>query len=269
MTTENPYQAPQATLGGSADDANRPLAPGDLERALAGTHKLDAGAVLKEAWRLTAGAKLMVHVAFSIIGLAYAVGLVLVMGVFLSDISLELLADGPAFAQRMQSLATDWRYHLVALVVMLPLNGLMYASSWNLGLRRAAGHPLRLADAFPLRVWLRATGVLVPAAVLGLGVLVHPMLSWLGTPVTFLVLLAIPAVIDRDMGVVAAIRTSATLTAKNLVAMMLIVMALMAGYIGATLTCGIGLIWYLPWAVMVLGATWRQLAGFETIPRLA
>lgn len=261
----NPYQAPDAKLGGLADDALQSVALGDLDQALSGAHTLDAAAVLKEGWRLVAGSKLAVHIAYSILGLVYFGVIFGLMAFFLRDITLEMLADAPALTARLTALAEDPGYMLTMTAVVLPLNAWMYAATWNMGLQRAAGHPLRVAHAFPMAVVPKAMVVLLPGALVGLLGLIHPTLGYASTPVSFLLLLAIPACIDRNMGVVEAIRTSAALVSKNLLAMILVAMALGAGYVASFATCGIGLLWYMPWAVMVFGAVWRQLAGFEGI----
>lgn len=266
----NPYSPPSADVDSGVEPSSPEAFPpdGDLTRALAGDIRLDALAACKEGWARTAGMKLHFHIAITVFSLVYAPGILVAIAVsfYLGGLDdLSLFTDPEQMAQRMAGMATNVGYITSATVLMAPLNAFAYLAMWNLGLRRAAGHDTRIGDAFPLHRIVPATLVMFLLAPLGFLQLIHPVASYLGFPFWVLVLWTLPLFLDRQIGIVEAIRTSARLTVHNVAGIIIFGVVMVAGYIASILTCGIGLIWFMPFVVASMGAMWRQLAGLEQV----
>lgn len=262
-TSDNPYRSPRADVGsGSFEDLDRPPA-GDLEKALAGTVKMSMQPVLKEAWRLVKGVKLITNVAFTVISLLYMIPIVGGLVYLTGDAGLEMWTDPIAMSTRMTELSTDPAYLVTATLVFIPFNAALYLGVWGMGLRRAADQPVTLADAFPWRSMFSAMGVLLLLAPLGLLSLVHPLLGYVSFPFLLLVLWTLPLFLDREAEFVDALTKSATLTRHNWMSMLGLGLVIFGAYMGTALTCGIGLIWFLPLGCNILGESWRQMAGLR------
>ncbi|MCB9796139.1 MAG: hypothetical protein H6741_25865 [Alphaproteobacteria bacterium] len=144
-----------------------------------------------------------------------------------------------------------------------PLNAWLYLVFWNVGLSRVAGHEVGLGHAFPMRVVPRAAVVMMVYSPLGLLNLIHPAASLATVPVSMVVFWMLPCFLDRDMSVADALQASLRLVQYNWLSMLGLALATLIFYVLATLTCGIGFFWFLPWSCVVLGESWRQLCGFQ------
>ncbi len=262
MTTpDNPYRPPEAPLSELPEDGARPPA-GDLERALSGDLKLDLGPVLKEAWRLVSGIKAITNLAVLLLSIPYFAGFVVIFAVFVG-FDASLFTDPVALSAKMQGLATDPAYLLATSLGFLPINAIAYLSLWGMGLRRAAGHDVRLADAAPTHAWLPTMAVLLLVLPFGFLNLVHPLLVYLSVPVWFVLFWTLPMFVDRRDGVGVAIRQSLAIARHNWLPLLGLGIVMFAGYMASFFTCGIGFLWFVPFACTALGETWRQLAGLE------
>ena len=248
-TTPTTPTAPQRGRGQRVEPSSPEAFPpdGDLTRALAGDIRLDALAACKEGWARTAGMKPTStspspSSASSTRAILFAIAVSFYLG-GLDDLS--LFTDPEQMAQRMAGMATNVGYISSATVLMAPSTPSPLAM-WNLGLRRAAGHDTRIGDAFPLHRIVPATLVMFLLAPLGFLQLIHPVASYLGFPFWVLVLWTLPLFLDRQIGIVDAIRTSARLTVHNVAGVIIFGVVMVAGYIASILTptCPS---WWRPW----------------------
>jgi hypothetical protein len=239
MTTNpvNPFQPPEAE-----PDVVRPTLPnGSLEDALAGNYDFEISEVLREAWRLTNGFK----AAFWGPALVtYGLVIALVFGA-----TKVIAGDNAGFAVR-------FAINLGCSALFAPLvMGVMM-----LGVRRAAGLPVSFQTTFS---YFHKAGAAIVAA------LSTTLLTYLG--LVFLVLPAIylgvafgmtmPLIADRNLAPWNAMETSRrAITHKWF--------AFFGTYlIVGILTClsalplGIGLIWTVPWSMLVIGVLYRRIFG--------
>jgi len=266
-STDNPYSPPSAELGSATLSGEEFPPDGDLAGAIEGGIQLSFEPVVREGWRLVSGTKLMSHLVFSVIGLLYTVAIVVLFAAFLYDDFSTLMVDPEAFADTVEALGESPVYFLTTTLVFAPFNALVYVAMWSLGMHRAAHGTVTFKSAFDTSVTLKTIGILLLLSPVSLAGMLHPLFSLLSLPLTALVIWCVPLFVDRRMGFMEAIGVSSRLTLNNWVSLMLLGLLMLAGYILSTITCGIGLIWYLPWSCTVLGAAWRQLCGFELLVR--
>lgn len=265
---DNPYSPPAAGVDDSAfAERSHAFSPdGDLDKAVAGEIKLDAMAACKEGWARTKGMKLSFHIAFTVFSLVYVPACLIAsaaafyIGGF-TDMS--LFSDPEALSRAMQGMTSSVSYSVGVNVLMSPVNALGYLSFWNMGLRCAAGHQLRIVDAFPMKSLIKGSLVMVFLTPLGMLYLLHPFATYLSFPFWLLVSWTLPLFLDRPIGVVDALKVSARLTVNNIVGIVIFGVMMTAGSLVSILTCGIGFIWFLPFMAASMGAMWRQLAGLE------
>jgi uncharacterized membrane protein len=94
-----------------------------------------------------------------------------------------------------------------------------------------------------------------------------PALGWAMTATSAALSLALfwapPLIIDRDMGAVQAMRTSARLLPHTALPVLVLGAVALLGSLLAVLSCGLALVWLAPCWGLTLGAAWRQLAGLQ------
>ncbi len=229
----DPYRAPEAplvreTTGGLG---------GSIEDTLAGHADLDVQGVLSEAWDRLTGIKGVVLVGwFAALALAF-VGTV-VLSIFLSE----------------------WLTQVVVTVALYPI----FAGIFMAGLRHSVELPVDASEPFNYFgqfVPIALAGVLTSLATsIGMFLLILP-----GLYLAIALSLTIPLVVEKGLTVIDALSTSLRLINCRFVSVLLLVLASGLVLIAAAFTV-IGLIWAIPWVVMVYAITYRQLAGVD-IPR--
>ena len=264
----NPYAPPQATTAESSEDVG--IEDGNLDAALQGLRPLNVGAVFSDAWRLVYGMKKATAVATMAVGLVLAPIFVLMFGVMFlyAGIGLDILGRPVEFETATAQLGRDPIYQLLVNFMSIPINVLSYMSLSNIGLRRAAGHDLRVRDAFPMKSLLKAAQILLLLWPLGILGAIHPLASLLTLPL-YLCMFWVPAVLlDReDLNIFQAIKLSAQLTRHTWIFLLVNIAIVIATYVVTACSLGIAFFWLLPWLANIYGVAWRRLAGLES-PRL-
>jgi|GEM_PF-4209527 len=266
-TDHNPYRPPAAHVQEDApplpDAAEGFLPHGDLALAQSGVLRLKGQDTVKEAWARTDGVKLQVTGFLLVLGFIYfmGLGLALVLGTTLAGFEPADFID----PVKSVELIAHPEYTVTTGLVAAPLQAFLYLGVWNLGMRRAAGLPLRIIDAFPVHCLVRASVVNLLVASVGMLAFIHPYAGYVGLPVSWLTFWTLPLFLDRDMGVFEAIRVSSTLAVKNIPGMFFWGGVVTIAYFAASLTCGFAFFWFFPFVVASMGVAWRQLAGFDRI----
>jgi hypothetical protein len=270
----NLYTAPRPAL----EPDRRPAADcppaGDLDAALRGEVRLRAFGALGEGWRAAPGHRLPFLGALLAWGLISVVPQLLVAWAWLASrgLGLDTLLSAPEVWPTVMGAAPSWARALLVLSGVLT-GALGHGWAWALGLRHLGGGvggssaavgPHRL----PRLVVVQLVGAL-PALVALAPVpeAAAPALGWAMTAtsaaLSFALVWAPPLIIDRDMGAVKAVGTSARLLPRTALPVLVLgVVALMGGLL-AVLSCGLALVWLAPWCSLTLGAAWRQLAGMQ------
>jgi hypothetical protein len=213
---------------------------GSIERTLAGDFDLSIEAVLREAWERVDGVKAVV-----------AAAALLVYGAVLLVTSVLMAVAGMAPGDMAQVAPLD----LVVALLLLPFQ----AGVFIFGLKRSLGHDVGLGDLFA--PYGRALPILAVGALQTLVVMAGTMLLVLpGIYAGVALFLAVPLKAERDLPVLACLETSVRLVnrafwrvfALQVISGLLIVIGILSV---------IGWIWTVPWAVMIYGIMYRQLAG--------
>ena len=236
--SDNPYEAPQAELGGEPEHLG-----GSIENTLAGNAVLDIGEVMSEAWQRTNGIK----------GMVIGGGLLIYLAIFIVSMVLGFIF-GFGAEQSILGLAVS------QLIIMLMIYPFM-AGVFMLGLRQSVGLPVSFDQQFAyygaaLSIFVVA---IVQTIVTGIGfvLLIIP-----GLYLAFALALAIPLKVEKQLPVVDCLTTSMKLVNQKFlnVAVLFIVGSFVVTLSFITI---IGWIWAMPWMLMVYAITYRQLAGCE------
>jgi uncharacterized membrane protein len=228
MSDTNPYTPPQSNIyqpptGGNQRDPN-----------------WDLGSVLSEAWAKTNGFKLTYFIAIVI----YVVISMVVNGI-ISFIGGESLIIG-LLGQILVMLIT---YPLAAGLMMM-------------GIKRARGQdvqPTMIFDYYPQTIPVFLLNLLMIVLIaIGLVLLVLP-----GIYLAFAYMLAVPLLVDKNLGVWTALETSRKAVTPCWFRVFGLMIVLILILIVSAIPFGIGLIWTLPLCALVLGVLYRNLVGDE------
>ncbi|MCR9276383.1 MAG: hypothetical protein NXH85_00315 [Pseudomonadaceae bacterium] len=237
----NPYSAPTSTLEDVSVEGG-----GSIEATLAGDSELLVGDVLKEAWEKVHGIKLPVLVA--LIGGTIAIYVVMAVLAVVIGFAGSALGSSVGF---MLSIVIVF----IAYLAVVPL----YAGILLIGLRQSVSAPVSVGIAFSLfdrTLPILGVVVLVSIAVnIGMLLFVLP-----GLYLMIALLLAMPLLVEKRLGVIESLKVSAQLSHKQFLNLALIV--LVVGIVVALSAFTIiGLIWSIPWALMAISICYRNLAG--------
>ena len=238
----NPYQAPGAPLPNFTPNSDT----GSLDAAVNGEYDFDTGEILREAWDTVSGAKGAIWGALFISGVISFVG---------TAILKRLLGD----SQQMQ---------MVGSLLMWPLTAPMYMGVYMMGVRRAAGMPIRASDVFRYLSPYNANVLFVQLAtlfaiVVGFVLLIIPGI-YLSISYTF----AGALVVDKGLSPLEAMEASRKAVGHQWwkIAWFMFMVGLVV--FGGFLLLGIGLIWAAPTAGIAVGILYRKMFGVTPDPGL-
>ena len=240
--SQDPYKAPAADLATPLETVEG----GSIEQTLAGNSSLEIGAVMSEAWQRVTGIKLIV------IG-----GLLLIYAI---SLGLTFAVGGAAsFAGDLEqfSLVAYFGSQLVIMLISYPI----LAGVVMIGLRQSVGAPVSFGMLFGYY------GLVLP--IIGLSLLqiiaMYAGFLLLIIPGLYLLLafsLALPLLVEKRLGVFKSLGTSLKLV--NAQFLNVFVLALVATTVlGLSAFTIVGLIWTVPWLLMIYAITYRQLAGVD------
>ena len=251
MTDSNPYISPVAELV----DRRRDAGGGTLEDGIRGNYRLDLGEVMSKAWALTRGSKgtlVLAMILFAAASLA-------------ASKFLALLGLSGEAAMLRGEYARGLGLALLGGIVAAPITAPLYAGIMIIGIKRAAGVDTGVRDlfgCFDRLVPLTITSLLMTLFVyVGLVMLVLPGL-YLG-----MAFMAAPAlVVDKGLGPWQALEASRKALTHSWFTVFAVVMvgAIVAAL--SALALGIGLIWTLPWFILMLGVVYHTVFGYGASP---
>jgi hypothetical protein len=235
------YRAPSSSLGRPSEGSAR-----SLDDAIAGEFDFEIGEVFSEAWALTKGSKSV------LLG-----GMAISLGVSMAN-------QGVSF---MAGTSESGMMSILALIVSLGAMAVSWAISAGMtfyAIKRAAGDPSASFDDVlsGFNMMLPIVGVMLlytVIVILGFLLLILPGL-YLGVGYV----LAIGLKVERGTGVWESLETSrkAIHNCWFKMAGLLILMSLGMA-IGMIFTLGIGLIWLLPFASLVIGVVYVKIFGYS------
>ena len=230
-------------------DVARPELPssgGSIERSLSGEFQFEPFEVMREAWQLTDGVKLIL-----LVGLVVALVATIVV-----ELLVGLLMPPPT------TLTGILLSSFVPGVAALPIAGPIYGGLMVVAIRHASGRPVAMNDLFRYDKIAPVTGVMLLTMLLtyiGMILLVLP-----GIYLAVAYFMALPLVVEKGMSPWQALETSRKVVTKCWWRMFftLLVLGLIVGISAIPLL--IPLIWTLPFWMLTLGVIYRNLFGVST-----
>ncbi len=228
MTESNPYQTPESNL-----QAPQAVAPSiNMEWTIEG--------VLKEAWELVSGVKASLWGALLIyIGISIAVS---VPFEFLGKDSVMIGIIG----------------QIVIGLVTYPL----YAAITLMAIKRSVNTPINafmVFDCFSKTIPIFLLYVLMVLLILlGFVLLIIP-----GIYLAIAYTAAIPLMVEKNMRIWEALETSRKTITKRWFSVFALYLIMMVIVLVSIIPLGIGLIWSLPFAILLSGVIYRNMFGVE------
>lgn len=266
----NLYAPPAADLfSAAAEGSSRPPA-GDLDAALRGELRVRPTAVMREGWLAAKGRRLTFLLSLMFWGPVAALPRLVVVWAWLASegVGLSTLISAPEVWPTLMGRQPDGVRVLLMLSSALT-GALVTAITWSFALAhighgRAGAWSLRALALLPRLIVIQLVSLVPEAIALVVGDALSP---WALTPADLALALTLvwapPLIIDRDMGALDAVRTSARLLRRTAPLVIALGATTALGALLTVLTCGLPLVLLGPWWVMTLGAAWRQLAGVK------
>ncbi|MBU0633167.1 hypothetical protein KKA17_11040 [bacterium] len=228
---------------------------GSLNNALNQEYDFSVKEILSEAWRLTEGAKLILNVSFI---------LYILVAVLLSAL-LSLIFDPKIYYESQQffkGFLSEQAQSLLSLPILMPImSGIVM-----LAIKRASRKKMEILSIFNyyVLVWpLVFASLLVNAVViLGFVMLIIP-----GIYLSITFAFVIPLIIDKQLGIIDAMKTSYKVVSKRWFKFFGLYATLAFFALLCILTLGIGFIWVLPLSLMVNGVLYRRIFGFSNLEK--
>ena len=228
---------------------------GSLNSALNEEYDFTIKEIISEAWKLTDGAKLTLNVSFF---------LYILVAVILSTL-LSYIFDPKFYYESQQffkGFLSEQAQSLLSLPILLPImSGIVM-----LAIKRASHKKMEILSIFNyyVYVWpLVFASLLVNAIVLlGFILLIIP-----GIYLSITFAFVIPLIIDKQLGIIDAMKTSFNVVRKRWFKFFGLYLTLALFIIPCILTFGIGFIWVLPLSLMVNGVLYRRLFGYSNLEK--
>ncbi|WP_020580830.1 hypothetical protein [Endozoicomonas elysicola] len=230
----------------SSKPDNQPSEPamegyGSLEKGLAGDYQLSISNLLSESWEKTHGAKWTIHLA---------------MGIYFGIYILLILAVAMAALVLPESGVLEIIIELTMLAITMPL----WAGIYMIGVRRAVSAPIRAGqtlDYFSKTLPLFGLYLLMLILILvGFLLLIIP-----GIYLSVAYMLAIPLMVDRNLGIWEALETSRKAINKRWFTIFGLTLVIMLINLVAMIPLGLGLIWTIPMSTIAFGVLYRNIFG--------
>lgn len=235
MQHPNPYRRPASDL------STGPASPGgSIEAALAGESYWETGQVMGEAWRILSGFK----------GAYWAGLLVYFLVSFAVSLAFALIAaDDP-----IMMFLGEWAASFVTMPIL--------AGLYMIAIRHAVDLPVDASQVFvyfdrivPLFLLFLLLSILIT---LGLVLLVLP-----GIYLAVAWFFAVPLMVEKKLGIWEALETSRKAVTRCWFRMFFLLLMLFLITVASMIPLGLGLIWALPWAMLVLGVVYREMFGVD------
>lgn len=266
VIAQNPYAMPESQL----QEVSAPGQAPSIAEALSRGYDFSIGGLLSEAWQKTKGTKGIIwggFLAFYAALLAAALVMILVMSLFgaIGAVGMAGLADGSgeglmaagAVGMVLMSLA----FMLVMLAVVYP-----FVAGINMvGIRQAAGQPVRFGEVFS---HFGRTLPLLGAAIL-MGILVNLGFLLFVLPGLYLAIafiLTIPLIAERKLSAWDAMMTSCKAINQHWFKVFFLYIVLGIILTISMIPLMIGLIWTFPLFIVAQGVLYRTIFGVLPAP---
>lgn len=229
---------------------------GSLNSALNEEYDFTIKEILSEAWNLTDGAKLTLNVSFF---------LYILVAVILSTL-LSHIFDPKIYYESQQffkGFLSEQAQSLLSLPILMPI----MAGIVMLAIKRASHKKIEVLSIFNyyVLVWpLVFASLLVNAVVIiGFILLIIP-----GIYLSITFAFVIPLIIDKQLGIIDAMKTSYKVVSKRWFKFFGLYLTLALFTILCIFTLGIGFIWVLPLSFMVNGVLYRRIFGYSNLEKI-
>ncbi len=218
---------------------------GSIEDAVNGNYKFEIGEVISEAWNKTGGIKGTFFLAL-ILAVIAQIGIMIVTGGILQG-ALELGGTG-AFIQM-----------LILMLVITPIQ----MGIFLLGIKRSVNADVKATSIFShfdktLKLFLT---MLLMWVILTVGFLLFILP---GIYLSIAYFMAMPLVVEKDMGIWEAMETSRKAVTKRWFSMFFFFILMMVIVYISAIPLGIGLIWTFPMFMIGLGIIYRNMFGVNS-----
>lgn len=257
VTLQTPYSTPNSDV--TTQTAAYPLS---IEQALSRRYDFSILGLLGEAWRKTSGTKGIIwggiFVFYAALS-AVATILFIVMSLFgaLGAVGLASIGgEGAAAAGIFGALGLMLIATLVILAVAYPF----IAGINMIGIRQAAGQPVRFSEVFGhfnRTVPLLIAGILIGVLTqLGMMLLIVP-----GIYLSIAAVLTIPLVVERKLSPWQAFVVSCKAITQHWFKVFFLFLLMGAILVISTIPFGIGLIWTIPMFAVMIGVLYNTIFG--------
>ena len=224
---------------------------GSLQKAVDGDYNISVGTVLSEAWSLVKGIKLQFFGAFVI----YLVIAIIVSALISMFLDAKPYYDADLYAQ---GFATDILAGWLASPVTVPLSlGFLL-----LGYARANGEERSIQSIFDyyILVWPLVFAAISVSIITYLGYLFFILP---GIYFSIAYLFALPLMIDKKLGVWAAMEVSRRAVTKHWFSIFGVNISLFILVMLSAIPLGIGLFWTVPMMLIAQGVMYRTIFGWK------
>lgn len=238
------YKAPEAEL----TDPTTPGQYGSVEKAIAGDYELKPVELIKEAWANLKGLKT-----------TYWLASIIYVVIYVAVVFLVKLVTGEAFDPESANFSFMGLIgELIVILVMAPFGAglFMIALKYSVGASVEVGELFKHFDkALPLFLM---TVLYYLAVGVGLVLLIVP-----GIYLMFALIMAAPLIIDKNMGVLEALKTSRkAVTHKWFSILGFSLLNVLVVFAGA-LALLVGLLWAVPLVMLAMAMLYRNMFGVE------
>ncbi len=229
---------------------------GSLNTALNEEYDFTIKEILSEAWELTNGVKLKLNVAFFIY---------ILIAVLLTSLLSYIFDPQIYYAshQILKGFLSEQAQSLLSLPILMPImSGIIM-----LAIKRASYKKTEISSIFNyyIFVWPLVFASLLVNVVVILGFI---MLIIPGIYLSITFAFVIPLIIDKQLGIIDAMKTSFHVVSKRWFKFFGLYMTLALFSVLCFFTLGIGFIWVLPLSFMVNGVLYRRLFGYSNIEKI-
>ncbi|HEY3487273.1 MAG TPA: hypothetical protein VGL10_04350 [Gammaproteobacteria bacterium] len=222
------------------------MANGNINDAVSGNYILGIGEVFSEAWQKTNGFK----------GKALGAFVLLYVVLFLTMLGLMFVLGVESQAE--QNPLTSLIIQLVIALIVYPMS----AGIMMMGIHQVAGKPVKVGMIFGyFDKTLRIFGLYLLMTIMiaiGFVLLIIP-----GVYLAVAYTLALPLLIEKNMGIWEALETSRKALSKRWFTVFVIFVLLGLLFVAGTIPLGIGLIWVIPLSITVMGVMYKTIFGIS------
>jgi len=242
----NNYSAPNATLLETNESG------GSLQAGIDGEYSVELADILSEAWQKTKGAKRYILGA----GILMYVIVMVVVAILTTVVMVASGADPESGSGMGAAMLIQFIIQFGVMALMLPFT----AGIFVMCLKQVQGQQPEFGDLFSC---FNKTGKLILTMILMYIMLFIGYLLFVipGIYLNFAYMLAIPLIVDRDMGPWEALETSRKAITKHWLSCFLFFIVLTIIMVVSMIPLGLGLIWTVPLMAIAMAVLYREVFG--------